>query len=273
MRAAAAVAALALSACAPLGERPHTEAQWLACQGLGFAIDPVSGCSAVINDRNAAPELRAQALVLRGQARADMNQHGRAIADFGRALRLNPELVDALIARGRVHVTRGAYVDGLRDLDAALALAPGNSYALEQRRLAFEARVDGYAAQIAALNERLIQTPSDPELLNNRCWFRALQGEDLDMALADCNAALRARPDYAAALDSRGFVNLKRGAFAAALADYEAALAIEPGNGHYLYGRGVARYALGQTAEGEADIAAAERAQPGVTALYRGYAL
>jgi hypothetical protein len=41
-----------------------------------------------------------------------------------------------------------------------------------------------------------------PEARNARCWARALLGRQLNQALADCNAALRARPESAAFLDS-----------------------------------------------------------------------
>jgi tetratricopeptide (TPR) repeat protein len=110
-------------------------------------------------------------------------------------------------------------------------------------------------------------------LLNNRCWVRAVAGRELELALADCNAALTIEPNSANTLDSRALVHLKRGSLAEALTDYEAALAIEPGDGHYLYGRGLVRRALGQNASAEEDFIAAERAQPGVAEMYRSYGL
>ena len=44
--------------------------------------------------------------------------------------------------------------------------------------------------------------------LNNRCFVHAVVG-DLRSALADCNAALKQRPFFVDALDSRGLVFLK----------------------------------------------------------------
>jgi tetratricopeptide (TPR) repeat protein len=272
MRAVAAtMLLLAMAACVPPGERAHTEAQWLACQGNEFAADRAGACSAVIGDAAAPTDRRTAALIQRGVLRAEYAQHGRAVADFGRALRLDPQNVDAMVERASVHVSRGAYDAALRDLDAALVLSPGNARALEERDLALGARIDAYATQIAQLSQALLRTPLDVELLNNRCWVRATAGRDLELALADCNAALLQRPDYGAALDSRGLVHLKRGAFAEALADYEAALVAEPGRGHYLYGRGLARRGLGLAAEADADLAAGERAEPGVARLYSSY--
>ncbi len=103
-----------------------------------------------------------------------------------------------------------------------------------------------------------------PAALNGRCWSRAQLGQDLDKALADCNAALRLSPNNAAALDSRGLVRLRRGEIDLAIADYDAALTLQPKSAWSLYGRGLAKLKKGMTAEGQADIAAATALQPGL---------
>jgi len=239
MRAVLAVVSfVALNACAP--ERHHTEAQWRACRDQSaFALDPTAACSAVIADPAADPERRALALVQRGIFRRDVGEYSRAVADFGRALRLDPRLASAYVERGIAHFERGAYDVAVRDYDAALAIDPRAAFANERRQQALAGRVDRFESNLALLDEALLRDPINPSLLNNRCWLRVTNDRDLDAALADCNAAIRINPRNAAALDSRGLVHLKRGEFAEAVTDYEAALVIEPGRGHYLYGRGV----------------------------------
>ena len=264
---------VAAAACTPLAEQPHTNAQWQACNGEVFSPDRGGACSAVIADSAATPERRAIAFLERGRLRTELGQNGRAIADFGRALRLNPRLADALVGRASVHANRGAYDAALRDFDAALVLAPHNPAAVRGRDIALQGRVDAVAAQIAALTDALTENPRDAGLLNNRCWVRAVAGRELDIALADCNASLLVQPNNANTLDSRALVHLKRGALDDALRDYNAALVIEPNSGHYLYGRGLVRRALGLNAEAEADFAAGERAQPGVAEMYRTYGI
>jgi tetratricopeptide (TPR) repeat protein len=59
-------------------------------------------------------------------------------------------------------------------------------------------------------NEVIRLNPKHAAALNNRCWARAILGDDLQGALKDCNEALRLNPSYADAFDSRGMVNLKR---------------------------------------------------------------
>lgn len=271
MRAVVAVLLLVFAAgCTPPGARAHTEQEWSSCQGNGAAFQEqrMAACSAVIADRNADINRRSEALVLRGTLRGELGEHARAIADFGRALRLNAQNVDALVERGLVHQNRGAYDSAVRDYEAALAIDPGFSLAAHRRDLALEGRIDAYQQQIAQLDDILVRDPLNGEALNNRCWIRTINDDDLNAALADCDAAIRINPRSAAAHDSRGLVRLKRDECDLALADYEAALAIEPGRGHYLHGRGLARICLGQTTEGQADLSAAEIAEPGVAARY-----
>jgi tetratricopeptide (TPR) repeat protein len=274
MRGLAALAVLtALAACSVGAPVPHTEADWAACTGGTYDAVRISACTTVASDTAADDQRRAAALVQRGVVRAQQGQLGRAVADFGRALRFDPNSSDALVERGRVHQQRGAFDIALRDYDAALAIDPNLPLALEQRESALEGRFDTIFGELDRLDAALRRDPQNPQLLNNRCWLRATSALDLEAALADCDAAIAADPTFGAAWDSRGLVHLKRGEYEAALADYERALEINASDAHYLYGRGLARQALGRLEEAQADFAAAEVAEPGIGAQYRTYGI
>ena len=94
--------------------------------------------------------------------------------------------------------------------------------------------------------------------LNDRCRVRALIGEQLDLALKDCNAALRLSPKNPGVLDSRSLVLLRQGAFAKAVADYDSALAQRPSLAWSHEGRGIAKLRQGAASDGNADIAPAK---------------
>lgn len=267
------VLGLGLMACAPSDPQVVAERLWTSCETNAFPQQRILDCSALIAASETPQERRVQAYINRGAERAAQNEYARAIADFGRALRLDPRNADAHLERGLVHHNRGAYDSAVASYDAALALQPNMQTALERRAAALGERLEGWRRELAQLDQMLAVDPRNPDLLNNRCWVRAVNGDELDRALADCNEAVRIAPSYGAALDSRGLVHLKRGAYAEALADYEAALSIEPNTGHYLYGRGLARIALGQKDAGEADLRAAEAADPGIAAQYSSYGL
>ena len=73
---------------------------------------------------------------------------------------------------------------------------------------------------------------------------------DLQAALKDCNEALRLRPNFVDALDSRGLLNLKSGQTKNAIADFDAALRINPRLTSSLYGRGLAKKRNGSISGG-----------------------
>ena len=105
--------------------------------------------------------------------------------------------------------------------------------------------------------------------LNARCWTRAVWGQELEQALADCDLALKLHADEASCLDSRGLVRLRRGEYDQAIADYTRALKLQPNIAWSHYGRGVAELRKGRKDEGQADIDAALKLQPRIAAEAR----
>jgi len=197
----------------------------------------------------------------RGMAHWQNKEPDKALEDFGAAIKIKPDDVPALVARAQLRAGRRDPVESIRpDLDAADRAAPKAA----EIRLAlghlFES-VRDYPAAIAQYDRWIdARGPDDvqmPAARNSRCWVRALTGQQLDRALADCSAAVHARPKVAAFHDSRGLVYLRQGEYAKAVADYDAALALNPKLAWSLYGRGLARQHLGQAAPGAADVAAA----------------
>jgi tetratricopeptide (TPR) repeat protein/predicted aspartyl protease len=200
----------------------------------------------------------------RGVARSGNKQPDLAMTDFDQALRLKPDDVDALVARAGLRLQGPENSAAVTDLDAA------GRFAAEQADIRMQigslyARAGLFAQAVGQYDKWIAAHDSDarvPEARNARCWARALRGQELDKALADCNAALKSRPDTAAFFDSRGLVRLRMGDLDKSIADYDAALRLQPHRAWSLYGRGLARVRKGLTAAGEADIAAATALQP-----------
>lgn len=191
-----------------------------------------------------------------------------ALADFDRAIEVNPDEVDSRIMRASIRLRRHDSAGATEDLVAADRVAPRNSDARPSI-----ADVYYSLGNLPAAREQLsmwIDThPSDarmPEMLHARCWYAGLNGEALEQALADCNLALKLRPKSAQYLDSRGLVHLRRGDFDQAIADYDAALSIQPRLAWSLYGRGLAKLRKGQRAAGQADLQAATALAPRIAA-------
>jgi tetratricopeptide (TPR) repeat protein len=91
--------------------------------------------------------------------------------------------------------------------------------------------------------------------------------------MADCNESLRVRPGDGNALRSRGLVHLKLKEVDSALADYDAALKADSKDAFSLYGRGTAKRWKGDATGADADIAAAEQIRAGIAADFERYGL
>ena len=200
----------------------------------------------------------------RGVARWGNRQSDLAMADFDQALKLKPDNVDALVARARLRLLGRENSAAITDLEAAGRFAAEQADIRRQIGSLYE-RAGLFAEAVAQYDKWIAAHDQDvqmPEARNARCWARALWGQQLDKALADCNAALKSRPDTAAFMDSRGLVRLRMGDLDKSIADYDVSLKLQPRNAWSLYGRGLARVRKGLTTAGEADIAAAMAIQP-----------
>ena len=213
----------------------------------------------------------------RGMAHWGKRQPDLALADFDQAILLKPDDTDALLARASLRASRGdAPASIAADLDAADPALPKEADA--HLRLGHLYDDAGQPATAVVQYTKWIDShPQDdvrmPGALNSRCWARALTGQALELALADCNTALRMRPNTAAFLDSRGLVYLRQKNYDRAIADYDAALHLQPKLPWSLYGRGLARQHKAQMGEAQADIAAATALQPKIAATAARYGI
>jgi tetratricopeptide (TPR) repeat protein len=145
----------------------------------------------------------------------------------------NPDDAAALYRRGQVYASKGAYELAIKDFN--------NSLRLKGRR---------------SLQQPLLGPHGD---------------RDLQAALKDCNEALRLRPNFVDALDSRGLTNLKSGQTKNAIADFDAALKINPRLTSSLYGRGLAKKRNGSISEGDLDINNAKAMDPNIAKEFADY--
>ena len=170
----------------------------------------------------------------------------------------------ALVARASLHLSGPTQEAAIADLDAAgRAAAAQDDIRLRIGFLYTSAKL--FPQAITEYDKWIAAHEFDvylPDARNARCRARALLGTQLDKALADCNAAVKARRTAATFLDSRGLVHLRMGALDKAIADYDASLKLNPRAAWSLYGRGLARLRKGQASAGQADLAAAAAVYP-----------
>ena len=179
------------------------------------------------------------------------------------------------MARAQLRLAMGSEAEALVDLHAADRAAPPAA----DGRLELGALFTEADAEDAAVNDldlwinSHLEDAKRPEGLGERCWARALAGQLLDKALADCNVALGLWPKDAAVLDSRGLVHLRLGDLDRAIADYDAALALNPKLAWSLYGRGVAKIKKGDAVAGNVDITAALAVQANIATKAKAHGI
>lgn len=195
----------------------------------------------------------------RGLTQSRNHQAALALGDFDRALTLKPDYTSALEARGRLRLATDDEAGARADFQSLTDLVPNDATLGLGVAIAYMGHSD-YSEAILRLDRWIEKFPRDerfPRALNNRCWSRAMQGKNLDLALADCNLALKKGPRASSVLDSRGMVWLRMGRFDDAITDYKAALSLQPKGAWSLYGLGVAELRKGMNDEGQRDIKAA----------------
>jgi tetratricopeptide (TPR) repeat protein/predicted aspartyl protease len=206
----------------------------------------------------------------RGLAHWQNRQPRLAMDDFDAAIKLKPDYIQALIARGslRMRVNEAA---ARADFDSALAVAPNDPNSLQQISQAFM-RAGKFDDAIASLSKWISGHPKDdalPTVLNERCFARALANKEMELALEDCNLAIKKGPSNSAVYDSRGLVYLRLGQWDKSIADYDKSIKLQPKSAWPLYGRGLAKQKKGLKAESDKDMQNAIAIDPKVIESYR----
>ena len=183
----------------------------------------------------------------RGEAKLAKDDLDGALADFKKAIELNPDLVVARDNCGRVELAKidrdktlaetwnkfGRIKKDAGELDGALLgynkaieLNPNFATAYSNRGLVKKAKGDLDGA-IADFNKAIELKPDSAIYYSNRGSVRRKKG-DLEDALADCNKAIELNPDSAFAYNNRGMVKRVKGDLDGALEDYNKAISLKP---------------------------------------------
>lgn len=242
-------------ASAARGELPAAIADF----GLAIAADP----------RNSQYRLhRSQAFLRSGNVR-------QALTDLDEALRLQPDLIDALMLRAAIRIGSNNLDGAKADFAAAEASAPGR-YELPLEEAQEYLSTSHYPLALQQLNSWIAAHPHDErvyEALSARCLVRGMLGKELDDALSDCNTARRNMTSNSQVLYSRGVVQLRRKQYGQAISDFSDTIELQPRFAGAIYARGLARIAKGDKDAGNADLHAAVAMEPRVVKLFRDVAL
>ena len=113
----------------------------------------------------------------RGNAKYELSDYKGAIADYDRALAINPQYADAYINRGVARRQLGDTKGAIADYDRALAINPQDADAYYNRGLA-KRQLDDFSGSIADLDQAIGMAPQDALAYYNRGLAKRAQGDE-----------------------------------------------------------------------------------------------
>jgi tetratricopeptide (TPR) repeat protein len=125
----------------------------------------------------------------------------RAIADFDKAISLDPDFAEAYNDRGLCYTTKGDLDQAISDFDRTIQIKPDFAEAYSNRGTAYKSK------------------------------------DDFDRAIKDYDEAVRLKPDFTAAYNNRGDVFHLIGNLLRAISEYDKALQINPDYVEAFYSR------------------------------------
>lgn len=170
---------------------------------------------------------RERAYNERGSLNIQMGKVDEALADYGKALAVNPQDPSLYANRAALMILLNRDAEAAVDLAKALKLDPRHPHAL-YNRAAMLARGGKEDLAMAELNAIL----ADFELASADAYSARgtllLKQQQFEKAITDFTAALHMQPGNASAYMSRGGAKVALGDGPGALSDYEQAIAINP---------------------------------------------
>ncbi len=200
--------------CASTDEAPYSPEQRIAA------------CGALIDTLKDQPQAQAAPLVNRGATYWYIDKTDLALADFDRAIALDPNNARAFHERSNAYRSIGHLDKALADANDAVRIDHANAQGFDYRGNVFN---------------------------NNRQY---------DRAIADYNEAIRLKPDDAQTYMDRGVASYFKNDYAAAIGDFDQAIKLDPKKSRAYTNRGAAYKKLGRTDQAIADESEAIKLDP-----------
>jgi len=163
-----------------------------------------------------------------------------ALADYNKAIAINPDYTSAYLNRGTVYYDQEKWELALSDYNKAIAINPDYALAYYNRGLVYYNQKKWELA-LSDYNKAIAINTDDALAYYNRGLVYYNQ-KKWDLALSDYNKAIAINPDDTSAYLNRGVVYDKQKKWELALSDYNKAIAIKPDYALAYYNRGTVYY-------------------------------
>ena len=227
---------------------------WTRCIDQGGRSTPdivASACSTVIASGAADAKSLGVAYGKRGNAHHDKGEYDRAIADYTKAVAINPS--DAVIYnnRGIAYRAKGDNDSAIADYSKVIEIDPRDAVAYDNRGIAYRAKGD-YDSAIADHTRAIAIDPELASAYNNRGIAYRAKGDN-DSAITDHTKAIGIDPELTSAFYNRALAYRAKGDNDHAIEDATTTIEINPRHVGAYYNRGLAQAAKGNHERAIAD--------------------
>ncbi len=189
-----------------------------------------------LKDTSLSPTRQAPILSDRGVAKWRLKQFDGAVADFTKAVSLNPDYVAAYNNRGNVYMDLNRFEDAYRDFDKAVALSPKFGPAYSNRANASQ-RLGRLEAAEADFRKAIELMPGSAVPVNGRGMIASSLGRYYT-GLRYLNRAVALNGQYTSAYQNRAAVYMSLNRNEEAEQDLEKVIALVPDNAALYIARG-----------------------------------
>ncbi|AKE65017.1 TPR domain protein, putative component of TonB system [Microcystis aeruginosa NIES-2549] len=162
----------------------------------------------------------------RGNLYYNQQKYELALADFNKAIDINPNFALAYNNRGLLYYNLQKYELALSDYSKAIDINPNFALAYNNRGLLYY-NLQKYELALADYNQAIRINPNDADAYNNRGGLYHNQ-QKYDLALSDINKAIEINPNFALAYNNRGGLYHNQQKYDLALSDINKAIEINP---------------------------------------------
>ena len=227
-------------------------------QNLNFAISSKYLSALLARSKQGKPLsqrnqfISAETYYIWGCVKHMLKNYRGAIADYGKAIQLQPDYAKAYHNRGYTKVVLEKHLSAITDFDEAIRLKPDYDSAYVNRGLAKKNAFGNPSIAISDYNKAIHINPNNAAAYYNRGAAKVDLGQPV-IAIPDYDKAIRINPNYAKAYSNRGYAKFILGQHTAAIVDYNKALKLKP-NLAETSNWGVTKAALGQHLDAIADF-------------------
>lgn len=187
-----------------------------------------------------------------GNRHFQQGNYDKAIEDYNKAIRINPQCAEAYTNRGTVKVALGQHNDAIADYDQAIRINPHDAQAYYNRGTA-KGLLGRHDDAVADYDQAIRINPHDAQTYTNRGTIKAALGRH-DDAIADYDQAIHINPQIAEIYYNRANAKDVLGRHEEAIADYKEAVRINPQYAEAYCNKGIAHIAIAEYQKARADV-------------------